>query len=114
LVTTDYSVSTTACTSGDTNARPVVATVRTVDFETTVCKLYLLFLSADAAQEKEKKVLLPTGVSKSTAHTVDSLYILMTGVNLSSEHKIMHKNENLRKLKKLISPSLINKHSLGI
>jgi hypothetical protein len=29
-----------------------------------VCKLYLLFISADAAQEKEKKkkVLLPTGV----------------------------------------------------
>jgi hypothetical protein len=25
-----------------------------VDFETPVCKLYLLFLSADAAQEKEK------------------------------------------------------------
>jgi hypothetical protein len=26
-----------------------------VDFETPVCKLYLLFLSANAAQEKEKK-----------------------------------------------------------
>jgi hypothetical protein len=26
-----------------------------VDFETLVCKLYLLFISADAAQEKEKK-----------------------------------------------------------
>jgi hypothetical protein len=26
-----------------------------VDFETSVCKLYLLFISADAAQEKEKK-----------------------------------------------------------
>jgi hypothetical protein len=38
-----------------------------------VCKLYLLFISADAAQEKEKKekkVLLPTGASKSAAHTV--------------------------------------------
>jgi hypothetical protein len=38
-----------------------------------VCKLYLLFLSANAAQEKEKKekkVLLPTGVSKSTAHAL--------------------------------------------
>jgi hypothetical protein len=36
-----------------------------------VCKLYLLFLSADAEKKKkEKKVLLPTGVSKSTAHTV--------------------------------------------
>jgi hypothetical protein len=36
-----------------------------VDFETTVRKLYLLFISANAAQEKEKekKVLLPTGVS---------------------------------------------------
>jgi hypothetical protein len=47
--------------------------VWTVDFETPVCKLYLLFISADAAQEKEKKekkVLLPTGVSKSTVHTV--------------------------------------------
>jgi hypothetical protein len=47
--------------------------VWTVDFETLVCKLYLLFISANAAQEKEKKakkVLLPTGVSKSTAHTV--------------------------------------------
>jgi hypothetical protein len=30
-----------------------------------VCKLYLLFISADAAQVKlkEKKVLLPTGAS---------------------------------------------------
>jgi hypothetical protein len=45
-------------------------TVWMVDFETPVCKLYLSFISADAAQEKEKKVLLPTGVSKSTAHTV--------------------------------------------
>ena len=47
-------------------------TVWTVDFETPVCKLYLLFISADAAQEKEKKekkVLLPTGVSKSAAPT---------------------------------------------
>jgi hypothetical protein len=44
--------------------------VWTVDFETPVCKLYLLFLSANAAQEKEKKMLLPIGVSKSTAHAV--------------------------------------------
>jgi hypothetical protein len=43
------------------------------DFETPACKLYLLFISADAAQEKEKKVLLPTGVSKSAAHTVCTL-----------------------------------------
>jgi hypothetical protein len=38
-----------------------------------VCKLYLLFLSADAGKEKEKKekkLLLPTGVSKSTANSV--------------------------------------------
>jgi hypothetical protein len=36
-----------------------------------VCKLYLLFISADAAKEKkEEKVLLPTGVSKSIAHAV--------------------------------------------
>jgi hypothetical protein len=38
-----------------------------------VCKNYLLLLSADAAQEKEKKrkkVRLPAGVSKSAAHTV--------------------------------------------
>jgi hypothetical protein len=39
-----------------------------------VCKYHLLFISVDAAQEKEKKktekVLLPTGVSKSAAHTV--------------------------------------------
>jgi hypothetical protein len=38
-----------------------------------VCKLFLLFISADAAQEKEKKykkVLLPTCVSKSAAHAV--------------------------------------------
>jgi hypothetical protein len=43
-----------------------------MDFETPVCKLYFLVISADASQEKEKKekkVLLPTGVSKSTAHT---------------------------------------------
>jgi hypothetical protein len=26
-----------------------------VDFETPVCKLYLLFISANTAQEKEKK-----------------------------------------------------------
>jgi hypothetical protein len=37
-------------------------TVWTVDFDTPVCKLYLLFITADAAQEKGKKVLLPTGV----------------------------------------------------
>jgi hypothetical protein len=39
----------------------------TVDFEMPMCKLYLLFVSADAAKEKEKKeekVLLPAGVSK--------------------------------------------------
>ncbi len=30
-------------------------TVSTVDFETPVCKLYLLFISADAAKEKEKR-----------------------------------------------------------
>jgi hypothetical protein len=50
-----------------------INTVWTVDFETPVCKLYLLFLSANAAQEKrkkEKKVLLPTGVSKSAVHAV--------------------------------------------
>jgi hypothetical protein len=37
-----------------------------------VCKLYLLFLSANAALEKEKnkKVLLPTGVSKSVVHAL--------------------------------------------
>ncbi len=45
-------------------------TVWTVDFEAPVCKLYLLFFSADAAKEKEKKVLLHTSVSKSAAHTV--------------------------------------------
>jgi hypothetical protein len=41
-------------------------TVWTVDFKTPVCKLHLLFISANAALEKEKKekkVLLPTGVS---------------------------------------------------
>jgi hypothetical protein len=38
-----------------------------------VCKLYLLFISANAAQEKEKKekkVMLPFGVSKPAAHAV--------------------------------------------
>jgi hypothetical protein len=37
-----------------------------------VCKLYLLFISANAAQEKEKEknVLQPTGVTKSVAHPV--------------------------------------------
>jgi hypothetical protein len=48
-------------------------TVWTVDFETPVCKLYLLFISANVAKEKEKKeksLLPPTGVSKSAAHTV--------------------------------------------
>jgi hypothetical protein len=46
-------------------------TVWTADFETPVYKLYFLFISADAAQEKkEKKVLLPTGASKSTVDTV--------------------------------------------
>jgi hypothetical protein len=42
-----------------------------MDFETPVCKLYMLFISANATQDKEKKkVLLPTGVSKCAAHTV--------------------------------------------
>jgi hypothetical protein len=38
-----------------------------------------LFISADAAEEKEKKekkVLLPNGVSKSTAHTVLQMSLL--------------------------------------
>ena len=49
-------------------------TVWTVDFETPVCKLYLLFITANADQEKkEKKVLQPTGVSKSVAHAVLTL-----------------------------------------
>jgi hypothetical protein len=30
-------------------------TVRTVDFEMPECKLYLLFISADAAKEKKKR-----------------------------------------------------------
>jgi hypothetical protein len=37
------------------------------------CKIYLLFISVNAAQEKEKKekiVQQPTDVSKSVAHTV--------------------------------------------
>jgi hypothetical protein len=29
--------------------------VWTVDFETPVCKIYLFFITADAAQEKEKR-----------------------------------------------------------
>jgi hypothetical protein len=40
------------------------------DFQTPACNFW--FISADAAQEKEKKrkkVLLPAGVSKSAAHT---------------------------------------------
>jgi hypothetical protein len=45
-------------------------TVWTVDFETLVCNFYYCFFSADPAQEKEKKMLLPPGVSKSTPHTV--------------------------------------------
>jgi hypothetical protein len=38
--------------------------------------LLIVFVSADAAQEKEKreKVLLPASVSKSAAHTVLSKY----------------------------------------
>jgi hypothetical protein len=32
-----------------------VSTVWTVDFETPVCKLYLLLISANTAREKEKK-----------------------------------------------------------
>jgi hypothetical protein len=43
--------------------------VWTVDFEMPVCKLYLLFISVNAAKENEK-VLLPAGVSKSAAHRV--------------------------------------------
>jgi hypothetical protein len=35
--------------------RLYACTVRTVDFETLVCKLYLLFISADAAQEKKRR-----------------------------------------------------------
>jgi hypothetical protein len=37
---------------------------------------FLLYISANAAQEiakKEKKVLLPTGVSKSTAHALPTV-----------------------------------------
>jgi hypothetical protein len=48
-------------------------TVWTVDFETPVCKLYLLFITADAAQEKEqkrRKCCSPLGVSKSVAHAL--------------------------------------------
>jgi hypothetical protein len=43
-----------------------------VDFETPVCKLYFLFVSADAAQEKEKREesAAATDVSKYAAHTV--------------------------------------------
>jgi hypothetical protein len=39
-------------------------TVSTVDFEMPLCKLYLLFISANAAKKnkKEKKVLQPTVV----------------------------------------------------
>jgi hypothetical protein len=43
-----------------------------------VCKLYLLFFSAIAAREKEKKekkVLLPTCVSKSVVHAVQLLNV---------------------------------------
>ncbi len=49
------------------------STAWTVDFETLVCKLYLLFIPVDAAHEKEKKrrkCSCPL-VSKSTAHTVE-------------------------------------------
>jgi hypothetical protein len=54
--------------NGNTDTR---VTVWTVDFETPVCKFYLLFISAKPAKEKEKKkVLLPARVSKSAAHTV--------------------------------------------
>jgi hypothetical protein len=52
---------------------------RREDFETPECKLYLLFLAADAAQEKEKKekkVVLPAGVSKSVAQTVLNVFQL--------------------------------------
>jgi hypothetical protein len=44
---------------------------------TLKCQLAInMFLSADAAQgnEKEKKVLLPAGVSKSVAYTVCCLW----------------------------------------
>jgi hypothetical protein len=43
-----------------------------VDFDTPVCKLYLLFFlpMLPKKKKKEKKVLLPTGVSESAAHPV--------------------------------------------
>jgi hypothetical protein len=49
-----------------------VLTVWTVDFETPVCKLYLLFLSAMLPKKKKKREesAAATGVSKSTAYTV--------------------------------------------
>jgi hypothetical protein len=42
------------------------------DFEATACKMFLCsFLPMrPKKKQKEKKVLLPTGVSKSAAHTV--------------------------------------------
>jgi hypothetical protein len=36
-------------------ACPLMYTVWTVDFEMPVCKVYLLFIYVDAANEKEKK-----------------------------------------------------------
>jgi hypothetical protein len=44
-----------------------------VDFETPVYKLYFFVYFCQCCprkRKKEKKVLLPTGVSKSAAHTV--------------------------------------------
>jgi hypothetical protein len=35
-----------------------------------MCKIYFLFISAESTKEKEKKVLLPAGVSMSAAPIV--------------------------------------------
>jgi hypothetical protein len=59
-------------------------TVWKVDFETPVCKIYCLFLPM--LPKKKKKVLLPTGVSKSTAHTVIDMS------KNSNAHHIKHNN----------------------
>jgi hypothetical protein len=51
-------------------------TVCTADIVTPAYKLYCLFLpNLPKKKKKEKKVLLPAGVSKSAAHIVNSLWL---------------------------------------
>jgi hypothetical protein len=53
-----------------------IHTVWAVDFETPTCKKFYVFFCqcCPIKRKREKKVLLPAGVSKSAAHTIYDQY----------------------------------------